>query len=86
VAYSAAFRVEQAGLAAVAVPSLVEQLTARELEVLRLIAAGRSNQRIARELFVSLDTAKSTSRTSWASSAPPTAPRPPRARQLGLMP
>jgi Bacterial regulatory proteins, luxR family len=39
-------------------PSLGEQLTARELEVLRLIAGGRSNQRIARELFVSLDTAK----------------------------
>jgi hypothetical protein len=39
VACSAAFRIEQAGLAAVALPSLVEQLTARQLEVLRLIAA-----------------------------------------------
>ena len=37
---------------------MAEPLTGRELEVLRLIAAGRSNQRIARELFVSLDTVK----------------------------
>jgi len=39
-------------------PGLVEPLTDRELEVLRLIAAGRSNQRIARELVVTLDTVK----------------------------
>jgi len=39
-------------------PGLVEPLTARELEVLQLIAAGRSNRRIAGELFVSLDTVK----------------------------
>jgi LuxR family transcriptional regulator, maltose regulon positive regulatory protein len=44
--------------AAAAVPGLVEQLTPRELEILALLAAGRSNQRIARELFVSLDTVK----------------------------
>ena len=44
--------------AAAAPPGLAEPLTGRELEVLRLIAAGRSNQRIARELFVSLDTVK----------------------------
>ena len=31
-------------------------LTARELEVLRLLAVGRSNQSIARELVVVLDT------------------------------
>jgi ATP/maltotriose-dependent transcriptional regulator MalT len=30
------------------------------LEVLRLIAAGRSNQRIARDLVAALDTVKST--------------------------
>ena len=33
-------------------------LTARELEVLRLLAVGRSNQSIARELVVVLDTVK----------------------------
>jgi ATP/maltotriose-dependent transcriptional regulator MalT len=43
---------------AVTVPGLVEPLTARELEVLRLLAAGTTNQAIAAELVVSLDTAK----------------------------
>jgi LuxR family maltose regulon positive regulatory protein len=40
------------------VPGLIEPLTSRELEVLRLLAAGKSNQRIAHDLFVSLDTVK----------------------------
>jgi LuxR family maltose regulon positive regulatory protein len=44
--------------AAAALPGLVEPLTDRETEVLRLLAAGRSNQRIARELVVALDTVK----------------------------
>jgi LuxR family maltose regulon positive regulatory protein len=39
-------------------PGLVEPLTDRELEVLRLLAAGRSNQRIAHDLVVALDTVK----------------------------
>ena len=47
-----------AGRAAMAVPGLVEQLTARELEVLVLLAAGMSNPRIAGQLVVTLDTAK----------------------------
>lgn len=41
-----------------AAPGPSEPLTARELQVLRLLAAGRSNQRIARELSVALDTTK----------------------------
>jgi len=44
--------------AAAAPPGLAEPLTDRELEVLRLLAAGRSNQRIAHELVVALDTVK----------------------------
>jgi ABC-type nitrate/sulfonate/bicarbonate transport system ATPase subunit/DNA-binding CsgD family transcriptional regulator len=41
-----------------AAPGLIEPLTSRELEVLRLLAAGRSNQDIARELVITLDTVK----------------------------
>ncbi len=44
--------------AAVVVPGLVEQLTARELEVLVLLAAGMPNPRIAEQLVVTLDTVK----------------------------
>jgi LuxR family transcriptional regulator, maltose regulon positive regulatory protein len=44
--------------AAPAVPVLAEQLTGRELEVLKMLAAGKSNQTIAAELVVSLDTVK----------------------------
>ncbi|MBO0808078.1 MAG: response regulator transcription factor, partial [Actinobacteria bacterium] len=39
-------------------PGLIEPLTGRELEVLRLLADGRSNQRIAHDLVVALDTVK----------------------------
>jgi LuxR family maltose regulon positive regulatory protein len=41
------------------VDGLVEPLTARELEVLRLVALGRSNSQIASELFVTVGTVKS---------------------------
>jgi LuxR family maltose regulon positive regulatory protein len=44
--------------AADAPPGLAEPLTDRELEVLRLLAAGKSNQRIAHDLVVALDTVK----------------------------
>jgi LuxR family maltose regulon positive regulatory protein len=68
-------------------PGLAEPLTDREMEVLRLLAAGSSNQRIARDLFVTLDTVKkhvthvlgklgAANRTEAAA----------RARQLGLIP
>jgi len=48
----------RSGTAPAAVPGLVEQLTSRELEVLQMLAAGRSNQAIAGELVVTLDTVK----------------------------
>ena len=41
-----------------ALSGLVDPLTSRELEVLTMLAAGRSNQAIARELVVTLDTVK----------------------------
>jgi len=73
--------------AAAAPPGMLEPLTDRELEVLRLIAAGKSNQRIAHDLVVALDTVKThvthilgklgaANRTEAAA----------RARQLGLIP
>ena len=45
--------------------------------MLRLLAAGLSNRGIAHDLVVALDTVKKHVTHSWASSAPPTAPRPP---------
>jgi LuxR family maltose regulon positive regulatory protein len=68
-------------------PGLAEPLTGRELEVLRLLAAGKSNQRIAHDLVVALDTVKkhvthilgklgAANRTEAAA----------RARELGLIP
>jgi LuxR family maltose regulon positive regulatory protein len=41
-----------------AAQSLVEPLSGRELEVLRLIACGLSNRAIGERLFVALDTVK----------------------------
>jgi len=41
-----------------ALPGIIDPLTSRELEVLTMLAAGRSNQAIARELVVTLDTVK----------------------------
>jgi ATP/maltotriose-dependent transcriptional regulator MalT len=48
----------QATPAAVAAPGLTEPLTDRELQVLALLAAGASNQQIASELVVALETVK----------------------------
>ena len=68
------------------IPGLAEPLTARELEVLHLLAAGAPNRRIADDLVVTLDTVKkhvthvlgklgATNRTEAVT----------RARQLGLI-
>jgi LuxR family maltose regulon positive regulatory protein len=46
------------GRPAAAPAGLAEPLTDRETDVLRLIAAGKSNQRIAHELVITLDTVK----------------------------
>jgi LuxR family maltose regulon positive regulatory protein len=46
------------GAKPVSQPGLVEPLTRRELEVLRLICAGRSNQEIAAALVITLNTVK----------------------------
>ena len=75
------------GQAGTVPPGLAEPLTGRELEVLRLLATGKSNQRIAHDLVVALDTVKkhvthllgklgAANRTEAAA----------RARQLGLIP
>jgi FixJ family two-component response regulator len=63
-----------------------QELTARELEILVLLAARMPNPRIAQELVVSLDTVKSKSATCWASSARPTHRGRHPGPQLGLIP
>jgi LuxR family maltose regulon positive regulatory protein len=73
--------------ATAAVPGLVDPLTDREVEVLGLLAAGRSNQRIAEELVVSLDTVKKhvshvMDKLGVANRTEAVA----RARELGLLP
>jgi ATP/maltotriose-dependent transcriptional regulator MalT len=53
-----AFVTERVAQENVVLPAIVEPLTGRELEILRMMAAGRSNQSIAGELVVTLDTVK----------------------------
>ena len=43
---------------AVAVPGMVQPLSAREHEVLTLLAAGHPNREIAEKLFITVDTVK----------------------------
>ena len=75
------------GRGAAAIPGIVEPLTAREMEVLGMLAAGRSNQAIAGELVVTLDTVKKhvthvLGKLGAASRSEAVA----RARELGLIP
>ena len=73
--------------AAGVVPGLVEQLTARELEVLVLLAAGMPNPRIAEHLVVTLDTVKKhVSHLLGKLGAANRTEAVTRARQLGLIP
>jgi LuxR family maltose regulon positive regulatory protein len=68
-------------------PGLAEPLTDRELEVLRLIAAGKSNQRIAHDLVVALDTVKKhVSHVMGKLGAANRTEAAARGRQLGLIP
>ena len=73
--------------AVAAVPGLVDPPTARELEVLRLLAAGAQNQAIAGELVISLDTAKKhVSHVLTKLGAGNRTEAVARARQVGLIP
>jgi LuxR family maltose regulon positive regulatory protein len=73
--------------AAAAVPGLVEQLTARELEILMLLGAGMPNARIAEELVITVDTVKKhVSHLLGKLGAANRTEAVARARQLGLIP
>jgi len=66
---------------------MIEQLTSRELEVLEMLAAGRSNQAIASRLVVTLDTVKKhVSHLLGKLGAANRTEAVARARQLGLIP
>ena len=70
-----------------AAQGIVEPLTGRELEVLQLLAAGMSNQGIARQLVVSLDTVKKhVSHVLGKLGAASRTEAVARAHQLGLIP
>ena len=72
---------------ATAPPGLPEPLTDRETDVLRLIAAGKPNQQIARELVVTVDTVKKhVSHLLGKLGAANRTEAVTRARQLGLIP
>ena len=55
---------------------IIEPLTSRELEVLKMMAAGRRTRPSPANWWSPWTPSRSTSATSWASSARPTAPRP----------
>ena len=82
-----AFRPEHSGPGAAAGPGIVEPLTSRELEVLALLAIGRSNQAIAGQLVVTLDTVKKhVSHIMDKLGAANRTEAVTRARELGLIP
>jgi ATP/maltotriose-dependent transcriptional regulator MalT len=86
-AFSAEHYIPASSRDTAAVPSLVEPLTSRELEVLGLLAAGMSNQAIAGQLVVTLDTAKKhVSHVLAKLGAVNRTGAVTRARQLGLIP
>jgi LuxR family maltose regulon positive regulatory protein len=69
------------------VPGLPEQLTARELEILALLAEGAPNPRIAEELVVTVDTVKKhVSHVLGKLGAANRTEAVTRAHQLGLIP
>ena len=73
--------------AASSAPGLIEQLTAREMEILVLLAAGTPNSRIAEQLVVSLDTVKKhVSHVLGKLGAANRTEAVTRARQIGLIP
>ena len=75
------------GRGTAAVPGLAEALTTRELEVLGMLAAGKSNQAIASELVVTLDTVKKhVSHVMDKLGAANRTEAVARARELGLIP
>jgi LuxR family transcriptional regulator, maltose regulon positive regulatory protein len=75
------------GTAPATVLGLVEQLTSRELEVLTMLAAGKSNQAIAGQFVVTLDTVKKhVSHVLGKLGAANRTEAVTRARELGLIP
>ncbi|MBX5493272.1 MAG: response regulator transcription factor [Chloroflexi bacterium] len=71
---------------AVGRPRLIEPLSAREREVLLLLARGRSNQEIARELVVAVSTVKTHVHNLYAKlQAADRLEAVMRARELGLL-
>ena len=68
-------------------PTLVEELSSRELEVLQLIAEGLTNREIATRLFVSLNTVKAHTRNLYGKLGVHSRTRAvARAQELGLLP